>query len=134
MYAIPRNLSGEELSEGPRYKCPLCRFQRTGDEADTGWVKCPLVDERAICLGCCIDYQSVARSDDFEHSAYKDLFTILARDRSINVSALRKKCMDHQLEVIDERLAEGSDDHVELERLRSSILAVLSDFSMRFSG
>jgi len=126
MNAIPRNVPGTELPEGLRYQCPLCRSQLAGDEADTGWVKCPLVGGRAICLGCCIDYQSVARSDDFEFHSYQELFIALARESGEAVGTLRRRCMQHQLEVIDEQLTETADDYPELVRLRTRIVAILS--------
>ena len=66
MEAIPETFKARNIERTGRYKCPLCEDQSTGDEVDTGWVLCPMLEGRPICLGCCLDYQNVARLEDFD--------------------------------------------------------------------
>jgi hypothetical protein len=121
MNAIPKWVPGRAVDPTGRYHCPLCETQATGDEADTGWVHCPMLDGRMICLGSCIDYQKVARSEAFAHHPERILFESLATRQSRSVTVLRRTCLDHQLEVVDEKLREGREDSNALSALRAEI-------------
>src|SRR5690606_17102088 len=110
-----------------KYKCPLCKVQSAGDEADTGWVECPMLRGRMICLGSSIDHQSVARSHEFEDHFDRVLFDQLSSSAQRSIPELRRACLGHQLEVIDDRLCEDSEDEAELQLLRAVVSQQLQD-------
>jgi hypothetical protein len=105
MNIIPNIYKASEVEAGKKYICPLCEVQSTSDEHDTGWVACPMLNGKAICLGCCIDYQAVARSTDFEMNEYYDLFlkqTLL--DHQGSTDSLRLICLKHQKEMLENKI------------------------------
>ncbi len=129
MYSIPRYSSGYEVDPEGRYTCPLCGSQATGDAVDTGWVSCPMLDGKVICLGSCIDHQAAARSEDFQSHPDRELFDELTRRSQVTAHKLRSLCMHHQIEVIDEQLQEDSVDSEELAELRKAIVLQLEILS-----
>jgi hypothetical protein len=74
------------------------------------WVRCPLVDDAPICLGCCFDYQSVARSEDFASHPYRGLFDDVSRRLRRSVPDLRMRCLEHQQEIVAENLPNATDE------------------------
>ncbi len=100
---IPPRLMPEEIVQLGIYDCPLCKAQNTLDEGDIGWVRCPMVDNRAICLGCCLDFQGVARSEVFDEHPYRDLFDDAAQLTDKSVDELRLICLRHQEEILRKR-------------------------------
>ena len=127
MQAIPRVVPGRVVDPTGRYRCPLCSVQSTGDDADTGWVRCPMMADRMICLGSCIDHQAVARAENFEDDPERDLFFSVSEISGSPVTDLRRICMEHQVAVIDLRLEEGKVDRQTLAHLRSKVIGVLSE-------
>ena len=124
MHAVPPITSGKEVDPSGAYGCPLCKVQGSGDAADTGWVACPMVRGGMICLGCCVDHQSVARAVDFYDHPYVDLFEMLARD-GVTTVQLRRACLQHQAEIVDEELR-VTDEHADaLATLRATIARAL---------
>lgn len=121
MNAIPPVVPAREVDPTGKYRCPLCKVQSTGDEADTGWVECPMLRGKMICLGSCIEHQAVARSDDFERHFDRALFDELSSSAQRSVAELRQVCLVHQLEVIDERFCEHSEDEAALQFLRAVV-------------
>ncbi len=100
MEAVPRHVSGKCVDPSGRYTCPLCSTQRAGDIEDIGWVACPMVDGAMICLGCCLDHASAARSLNFyEHLDY-ELFESLGDERGTTAVRLRSTCLQHQSEIV----------------------------------
>jgi hypothetical protein len=102
MDAAPQHMSAHEADPTGRYNCPLCGAPTaTSPERDTGWVHCPMLDDDIICLGCCLDYQSVARSLNFlQHPARED-FDRLSMMTGKEVGELRRICMNHQVSVLE---------------------------------
>ena len=127
MHVIPRYVAGLAVDPEGAYKCPLCRTQRAGDEADTGWVSCPMVEDQMVCLGSCIDYQAVARSEVFLDHPDRDLYDELARRVGAKIEVLRSVCLRHQVSVIDERIRQGDIDAEGLKKIRESIQSRLVD-------
>jgi hypothetical protein len=100
MSIIPHRITSQSIDPQGRYRCPLCQSQTTGDKHNTGWVQCPMVGNRPICLGCCVDHQAAARADDFERHPYRSLFDVVARLTGAPVPTLRRTCLEHQSEIL----------------------------------
>lgn len=110
MLAIPVTLAAREVDPTGRYVCPACKVQPSSAEDDPGWVLCPMLDDAAICLGCCIDVQQVARSSEFSTSAWRDLFDDIAALTGERFSTLRQSCLAHQAEIVESRLRASRDE------------------------
>lgn len=110
MNAVPTVITGTEIDATGNHACPLCGVQRTGDVADTGWVYCPMIEGQAICLGCCLDYQRVARTEDFSSDPFCTLFTDLAASAGIPMDRLRSACLRHQADLLMSELGGTLDD------------------------
>ena len=101
MDAAPEHMTAQEADASGRYRCPLCGAPTsTTKERDSGWVFCPMLDNRIICLGCCLDYQYLARSEHFAKHPSREDFDRLAEMTGKTVSALRLICMQHQESVL----------------------------------
>lgn len=118
MEAIPETYKATDIDQTGRYKCPLCEDQTTGDEVDTGWVLCPMLQGKPICLGCCLDYQNVARLEDFDENPYHDLFDEAAEKTGKAAVALRRNCLAHQEEILQGRYKKEVDEGTRAEILR----------------
>lgn len=92
---------------------------------DTGWVPCPMVDDGMICLGCCLDFQSVARSEVFDTHSHND-FPSVAKDKGVSVDSLRQMCIKHQITLIDEQVREGDEYSDDLLGLRTTLIDLCS--------
>jgi hypothetical protein len=119
--ALPPKLMPEQVVQLGNYICPLCKTQITSDEVDVGWVYCPMLENQAICLGCCIDHQSVARSDDFDNHTFRGLFDDIVLLTGKNASELRRICLQHQEEVVKKQLDNGAKDEEQLNLLLQKI-------------
>lgn len=121
MKAYPPIIKGKDLDPTGTYNCPLCEVQSTRDENDTGWVVCPIAKGKSICLGCCIDYQSVAASDEFETHPYYDLFidnkNLL---KGTPPDVLRNVCLEHQKQILKKDLDEEVDE-VQKSKISTSL-------------
>ncbi|MGE5603663.1 MAG: hypothetical protein ACM30E_11470 [Nitrososphaerales archaeon] len=128
MNAIPELIPAREVDPFGAYVCPLCRTQTTGDEVDSGWVRCPMLDDAFIDLGCCLDYQPVARSADFAAHPFRELFDETAWLTGKEVATLRSRCLEHQASIVQEDLSGKVAQRTkrELERLLAIIRAAQS--------
>lgn len=111
MDATPKEVSAKEIDPTGRYRCPLCMAQTTRSVPDIGWVLCPMIDNRPICSGCCLDYQSVAVSYDFDGHPSREDFDALAGKTGKGVPTLRLTCLQHQESVLIARLKEDKYPH-----------------------
>ena len=100
--AVPRRYSSAELNIAPDARCPLCRTSERGGR----WVLCPMIGGQPICYGCCLDYQGLARAVDFEDDPFRDLFDDLSRQTGLPVVTLRRRCLEHQQEIVSEQLGD----------------------------
>ena len=125
MDAVPPIVSGLEVDPAGRYTCPLCKVQNAGDASDTGWVACPMID-RMICLGSCLDFQSIARSSEFENHPWRSMFEELAQTTGDKVQRLRWSCLRHQIDVIDDQLRGGTSEAAALGKLRQSVVRAMA--------
>ncbi len=123
---IPKMYSGQDVSaiEGI-YKCPLCP-QSVLDEADTGWVSCPMLEDQFICFGDCLDHQYCARSIDFDKHPYRPLFDILEVMVGKTPEMLRKTCLRHQREILMEKLSRGVDS-IDEKKMLSHIEQLINE-------
>lgn len=117
-HVVPPVLTRPNTSQAGPYRCPLCEAQTTAGPADPGWVRCPMIGEKPICLGCCIDHQKPARAEHFEDHPLYYLFEELARSERQPIETLRRTCLGHQLELV-------ADDQPELRSLIERALARL---------
>ena len=134
MNAVPPVVRGSDVDPTGRYVCPLCKVQRTGDEVDIGWVACPMVHGKMICLGSCLDYQAEARSPEFNRHHDYLLFRELASETRRREQELRLVCLQHQAEIIDDRLASHTDDATRLNALKDEVCRALAEASLANSG
>lgn len=121
MNAVPERLVAGQLGLSERDACPSCS---TSDADGTRrWVRCPMFDSRAICYGCCLDLQDLARSLDFEEDPFRDLFSKVGRLTGKDVRQLRATCLEHQQELIGIQLVESheSEERDALVRLASRV-------------
>ena len=118
--AIPDLLDSREAHLPETYVCPLCRSQLVADKDSTGWVLCPMLNDQAICLGCCLDHQAVARSPDLETHPYRDHFDAVARLTGEPVATLRLICLEHQSSIAHRKLDMAHD-----KESKDKILALL---------
>ena len=102
--AVPERYTSAELGCARDAPCPLCRTCETDEGIDRLWVVCPLVGGRPICEGCCLDYQGLARSEVFDDDPVRGLFDDLSFRTGMSVSALRRKCLEHQQEIVSDQL------------------------------
>lgn len=126
MEAIPEIFAAADIaSKTNRYRCPLCKAQTTEDPADTGWVRCPMLRDTFICLGCCIDHQSVARAENFDAHPYRDLFDGVSKVGRIPARRARLNCLEHQEGIIlrDLRSQQGAAEHT----VRKMLLNVIRE-------
>lgn len=100
-HVIPPVFKADQIAGQVPYICPTCHVQSTAEEADPGWVNCPMVDNKPICLSCCIDFQKAARADDFEDHPLFDLFDDLSRTDGRLTGELRKLCLLHQEHIVE---------------------------------
>lgn len=121
MDAAPRAVTAREIDPTGRYKCPLCTAQTTGSAVDIGWVFCPMINERPICSGCCLDYQSVAVSEDFDGHPAREDFDNLSHRTGLGVERLRLVCLEHQESVLLDEL--GRNEYPHLESAMRELLA-----------
>lgn len=105
MIVTPHELSNAEISDKAVYRCPTCNAQSTISKVEIGWVSCPMIGNNYICVGCCIDLQSIAHSESFDQrSDFKDFRNAadLARETT---KTLRDICLKHQIKVCEEILS-----------------------------
>jgi len=117
MEAIPKKFEAGQIDPRGRYKCPLCVVQTTADDVDTGWVHCPMLNDRPICIGCCIDLQSVARVEDFATHPYRDLFDEVSLKTGKEVAELRQICLSHQEAITRANLEKELDEYTRKETI-----------------
>lgn len=124
MEAIPETFEASQIDPRGRYKCPLCDIQTTSDEADTGWVHCPMLNDRPICLGCCLDLQNIARSENFMAHPYRGLFDEVGLKTGKDVTELRQICLRHQEAIVRADIEKDLDEYTRQETI--SLLAKIS--------
>lgn len=129
MNVYPPEIPSASLDPSGRYVCPLCDTETTQDASGT-WVRCPLVGERYVCLGCCIDHQGAAREENVADGPEGDLFVDLARASGHSLGELVRTCRVHQLSLVDEQLPQLSAGDREvygdgLLRLRRHVASLL---------
>ncbi len=126
MNASPQSVASEEVDGEQGYRCPICVVQTTNDQADTGWVRCPMIAGAYVCLGCCIDHQRVARSSDPSKHFDRELLLAMVVRTGNTLLELRRICTGHQLENIEEELelAVEVGYTAELQVLKREILAL----------
>ncbi len=129
MNAIPDTITYTDLQKiDACYQCPLCKTGR--HDPHQKWVRCPLVGDNYICIGCCLDLQGLARAIDFEGDPFRGLFDEVSVVAKRSVVRLRRNCLEHQLEVVAINLKKNigtkeQDDLLALAKRVSEILVQL---------
>lgn len=126
MEAIPDTFEAKQIDSRGRYRCPLCDVQTTADEVDAGWVFCPMLEDRPICLGCCLDYQNVARLEDYDTHPYRTLFDEASAKTGKKAGELRKICLSHQENILLAKLEKKPE-----EQTRQQLLNLLTTVRVR---
>lgn len=102
MHAIPVYFSRGELKKQKDFTNKLCHYDASDAAPSDDWVKCPLVDNNPISLGCCIDFQSAARAKDFENYALRYLIEEFSKKSKRSKEFVRVKCLKHQLQILSD--------------------------------
>jgi hypothetical protein len=113
----------EDIDPSGTYQCPTCKVQNTASEPDTGWILCPMLDDEAICLGCCFDYQSIVRSDDYENHPFRNDLDSLAAKTNKHPNDLRRVCLSHQIQICLFELSRTK-DAITMMALKKRIAAI----------
>lgn len=100
MNAVPPRFSLKNLQGYENYVCPLSNISAMEANAPERWVFCPLVDEKPIGYGSCLDFQGLARAEDFETDPFVDLFKKLSVKTGKSVKELRQVCLKHQIQLL----------------------------------
>ena len=100
MIVIPMIYHTKETDLDASYIDPLCTVN-TAIDPDTAWVKCPLVNNQFIGLGCCADFQQTSLESNFEQSDYIADFRSAAKKTRTSIWDLRKRCLLHQKEMLE---------------------------------
>lgn len=124
---MPKVLNSSEINEKGKYIDPLCKAQANTDAVDGGWVYCPMIHNKLIALGCCIEAQTVALSSDFHKALDFEIFGDAQLLTSLPLTKLRAACLEHQVSLIIEELSKTDDkkDKEELNQLLSEIRQLL---------
>lgn len=99
LIVTPNEKTNIEVKTEGHYLCPTCQAQSTASEVEIGWVSCPMIAGKDICVGCCIDFQVVASSENFETHSMFDEFLKLANKYRKSPHTLRIICLNHQIEL-----------------------------------
>lgn len=92
--------------------CPICTVQTVKSVPDTGWIRCPIADDRIICLGCCFDFQAVARSKDFDSHPSLEELEVLAAQKGVPLIDVRRACLSHQIQLWHHDIAKAKSHEV----------------------
>jgi len=119
----------EEIDQSGIYQCSTCKVQNTASKPDTGWILCPMVNNEAICLGCCFDYQSIVRSDNYDNHPFRNDLDLLATKSNKHPNDLRKTCLFHQIQICLFELSRTKDalTMTALKKRITSIEALLAE-------
>lgn len=99
MIVTPKEKTNKEIKTNGHYLCPTCQAQSTASKVGIGWVSCPMTSGKDICVGCCIDFQVVANSENFEtHPNFADFLEVANKYHKLP-SKLRIICLNHQIEL-----------------------------------
>jgi len=127
----PTIISAAEVSRqlARFYTCPFCGVESTSSvgNGDIGWVVTPLrrTGPRFICLGCCEDIYSTCASDSFADHPYRDIVEDAARKENCEPDEFRRICIQHQLEIIEER--KQWEPHPEYDERQRSLKQLLQE-------
>ena len=110
MNAVPPRFSLKNLQGYENYICPLSNISAIGVNASERWVFCPLVDEKLIGYGSCLDFQGLARAEDFETDPFIDLFKELSYKSGKSVEELRQICLKHQAQLLKIMMSDPNED------------------------
>ncbi len=100
MHAIPVYFSKKEFKEQKDFTNKLCHYDTLDTVPSDDWVKCPLIDNNPISLGCCIDFQSAARAKDFKNYTLRYLVEDFSKKDGNSIESVRVKCLKHQMEIL----------------------------------
>ena len=120
MNAIPPSAPIPHVADSV-YRCPVSGTPATGVDARERWVRCPLVNNRVIFIGSCLDLQAVARSKDFWNHVYVGMFEKLAAQSGTATAELRRVCLTHQVEVLQEMLTDPSEETQLVQELLNQV-------------
>ena len=110
MNAVPQRFSLKNFPSYEDYVCPLSNISASETGAPQRWVFCPLVDEKPIAYGSCLDFQGLARAEDFETDPFIDLFKELSHKTGKSVKELRRICLKHQAQLLKIMMSDPNED------------------------
>lgn len=122
--AVPKRMCSSQLPEC--YTCPIDRVTKSSD-GKARWVRCPLVSEKFISYGSCLDLQGLARSEEFYSDSFVDLFENIAEQRGISMGSARVICLRHQSDLLTEMLALPEEDSKEVRLELFRVYSRLAD-------
>lgn len=126
MIVVPTQASARNVDPMGGYRCPTLSSAKYGDSENPGWVQCPMLNGEMICFGSCVEFQKVAKSEDFDSHHDKGLMLKLSANIERSVRELRTICVQHQIDVASEQIDEGSGDSRRLQALRAHLTSTLA--------
>lgn len=90
------------------YTCPNCGAENTAAVDSPGWVSCPILDGKFMCVGCCTDV-SYAAMKDIDDTLRNYALDEIAATSGKNKSDARIVCLRHQIEMLRSRVRESSE-------------------------
>jgi hypothetical protein len=97
-----------DVVRSSNYRCPSCRIQTVASDPEMNWVPCPVFGDRVICIGCCVDISTVVRDPDVDRNPFYTDLRDAANRAGRSVSDARGACLEHQVEIIERKLADPS--------------------------
>src|SRR5262245_12901523 len=110
LYILPQKIftCGEVVELlGHELTCPFCSFHSTQSKSAYGpkWIDTPLVvnEPRFICDTCASEVYITCAHPDFLNAPGLDIVAEIAKKQSLSLQGFRRICLQHQLELIQQR-------------------------------
>ena len=125
---FPEIVSSTQNQDASTETFPLCGKLDFSSQATDDLVICPMVKNKLIALGCCIDTQWVTRDKDFENNMlYEEIFAQAQQSIDVLPNTMRKVCLKHQVDIIQADILEDEGRQKLWENLLVEITRTLND-------
>jgi len=122
--AVPDRIRSSQLDG--IYICPVDKTSSSENE-QTKWVKCPMLKNKHVCYGSCLDLQNIARYKRFYDDPEIKIFEKIGKREQLSVSYLRSICLKHQRETLSEMMSKPEENHSEVKKTLKNVIARLNE-------
>ena len=105
-FVMPKRISQNQVQAKELDTFPLCFELDFSTPGTDDFVLCPMVGQKHITEGCCMDTQAAALSSDFSAHPYYDIFQKSSVALETDIDVLRKTCLRHQAAILQDRLTD----------------------------